>query len=85
MTPKADHGEEPYRGLARLNDRVALVTGGDSGIGRAVAIAYAREGAHVLISYLPRGGTGRTGNAPVGRARPVTGEVFGVTGGKMPY
>jgi hypothetical protein len=52
MTPRADHGESSYRGSGRLAGRAAVITGGDSGIGRAVAIAYAREGADVLISYL---------------------------------
>src|SRR3954470_9865963 len=52
MTPHADHGEESSKGCDRLTGRVAVITGGDSGIGRAVAIAYAREGADILISYL---------------------------------
>ena len=52
MTPRPDCGESTYRGSGRLAGKKAVITGGDSGIGRAVAIAYAREGADVLISYL---------------------------------
>lgn len=52
MSPLPDHGEETYRGSGRLTGKKAVITGGDSGIGRAVAIAFAREGADVLISYL---------------------------------
>src|SRR5919204_1176199 len=52
MEPVPDHGEKSYRGSGRLAGKKAIITGGDSGIGRAVAIAYAREGADVLISYL---------------------------------
>lgn len=52
MNPRPDHGEESYRGSGRLVGKKAIITGGDSGIGRAVAIAYAREGADLVIAYL---------------------------------
>ena len=52
LTPQADHGETSYRGSRKLQDKATVITGGDSGIGRAVALAFAREGADVLISYL---------------------------------
>ncbi|WIB26530.1 SDR family oxidoreductase [Curtobacterium sp. MCSS17_015] len=53
MSPKPDHGETSYTGSGKLTGKRAVITGGDSGIGKAVAIAFAREGADVLISYLP--------------------------------
>ena len=69
MTPVPDCGEDSYQGSGMLTGKVAVITGGDSGIGRAVAIAYAREGADVLISTSVRTPTPRTRQAM--SSRPV--------------
>lgn len=85
LDPRADHGEKTYRGSGRLAGRKAIITGADSGIGRAVAIAYAREGADVVITYLPSEETDaqdtmrimkETGNDAYGLAGDLTSEDF---------
>jgi NAD(P)-dependent dehydrogenase (short-subunit alcohol dehydrogenase family) len=67
MDPKPDHGEETYKGSGKLRGMKAIITGGDSGIGRAVAIAYAREGADLLIAYLTENDDAREVEAIVER------------------
>jgi hypothetical protein len=73
MTPRPDHGETSYRGSGRLKGRKALITGGDSGMGRAAAIAFAREGADVAINYLPQEEPDARGDRshPKGRAEGI--------------
>jgi hypothetical protein len=77
LEPKADHGENSYRGHGWFPGCSVLITGGDSGIGRAVAIAFAREGADVLISYLDE----HDDLAP-DEATFISGAILPVTGGR---
>jgi NAD(P)-dependent dehydrogenase (short-subunit alcohol dehydrogenase family) len=80
MTPRPDYGADSYRGHGRLGGKAAVITGGDSGIGRAVAVAFAREGADVLISYLEEeaqdaGETARAVEAAGRRCVRVAGDI----------
>ena len=70
LRPQPDHGEESYRGSGRLDGKAAVITGADSGIGRAVAIAFAREGADILISYLGEEEDEREALTPLDLLRP---------------
>ncbi|MEU8984423.1 SDR family oxidoreductase [Streptomyces sp. NPDC048309] len=83
MDPPPDHGEDSYEGSGLLLDRTAVVTGGDSGIGRAVALAYAREGADVLFTYLPEEGqdAGETARLVEDAGRKAEGAIVTFTQG----
>ena len=76
MQPEPDYGVETYRGSGKLEGKKAVITGGDSGIGRAVALAFAREGADVVLSYLEEE------EPDAQEASYVNGETLGVTGGQ---
>lgn len=78
MSPPADHGEQGYRAARRLQDRVALITGGDSGIGRAVALLYAQEGARVVITCLEA--DRRDADATVAEVERLGGRALSVPG-----
>src|SRR5215218_8753629 len=67
MDPKPDYGEDTYKGSSKLKGKAAVITGGDSGIGRAVALAFAREGADVLISYLSEDSDAKEIAAAIGK------------------
>jgi hypothetical protein len=90
MKPLPDHGEQSYKGSGRLKGKRAVITGGDSGIGRAVAIAYAREGADILISYLEEEEDAKdtaklveeAGQKAILIAGDVSGATIAVTGGR---